>query len=157
MGEKVIKELTKPTWELTKSFKDNMTGKITNEQKVNNYRSETQIAKNLYDQYNSISDPKLKEYLIEDVKSKLANTEDYKTTGIKESAERDSKGNSRYIFIGKQTIDANNKPVEKVVVIDRNNGSVDLKDLNEVQAMESTFVQSQIAKGYKKKLRKDEE
>lgn len=157
LGEKVIKELTKPTWELTKSFKDNMTGKVTNEQKVNNYRSETQITKNLYDQYNSISDPKLKEYLIEDVKSKLANTEDYKTTGIKESAERDSKGNSKYIFIGKQTIDANNKPVEKVVVIDRNNGSVDLKDLNEVQAMESGYVQEQISKGYKKKLRKDEE
>lgn len=157
LGEKVIKELTKPTWELTKSFKDNMTGKLTNEQKVNNYKSEMSIAKNLYDQYNSIKDPKLKEYLIEDVKSKLANTEDYKTTGIKESAERDSKGNSKYIFIGKQTIDENNKPIEKVVVIDRSNGSVDLKDLNEVQAMESGYVQGQISKGYKKKLRKDEE
>ena len=50
----------------------------------------------------------------------------------------------------------NNKPIEKVIAINKSNGNVELMDLNEVQAMESSFIQKQISTGYKPKLAKDE-
>jgi hypothetical protein len=87
-----------------------------------------------------------------------------KTTSIVNSAERLDNGKSKYIFIGKQGFNKETnesgeviyKPVAKVVAINQSNGSVELMDLNEVQAMESSYIQENISRGYKPKLGKNE-
>lgn len=157
LGEKVSKALTQPTWSLTKSFENNIKGKISKEEYKDIEASENIISKQLQTQYEAISNPKLKQYLLNNLSETLSETENMKTTSVINSAERLENGSPKYVFVGKQGIDLQtNKPIEKVIVINKSNGNIELKDLNEVQALESSYIQQQISRGYKPKLSKDE-
>lgn len=156
LGEKVSKALIEPTWNLTKSFERNAKGEIKPQETKQLQNTELSIGNTLSKQYENIQDPKLKQYLLNTLKSTLSETKDMKTTQIVNSAERLNDGSPKYVFIGKQGFDSeNNKPIEKVIAINKSNGNVELMDLNEVQAMESSFIQKQISTGYKPKLAKD--
>jgi hypothetical protein len=157
LGEKVSKALIEPTWNLTKSFERNAKGQIKPEEVKQLQNVESSIGNSLIKQYQNIQNPKLQQYLLDNLKNTLDGTQDMKTTQVVNSAERLSDGSPKYVFIGKQGFDSeNNKPIEKVIAINKSNGSVELMDLNEVQAMESSFIQKQISTGYKPKLAKDE-
>ncbi len=157
LGEKVSKALIEPTWNLTKSFERNAKGEIKPQETKQLQNTELSIGDTLFKQYENIQDPKLKQYLLNTLQSTLSETKDMKTTQVVNSAERLNNGSPKYVFIGKQGFDSeNNKPIEKVIAINKSNGNVELMDLNEVQAMESSFIQKQISTGYKPKLAKDE-
>lgn len=153
LGEKVLKELTRPTWELTKGFEKNSKMELKTQDYIELVKNERMIGNNLIKNYSTVKNPKLKEQLIKNTEEALRNTATYKTVSITNSAETDENGRPKYIFIGKQSVDENNKPVEKVIAIDKVNGSIQEMDLNEVQSMESSFIQSQISESYKKNLK----
>ena len=163
LGEKTLKELTRPTWELTKSFEDNRTTKMNTPEEIKNYtkkqvnlnKAELNITNYLSNKYLSIKDPNVRQQVLDKTKSTLGELNGYKTTGINYSAEKitdgNNKGESRYIFVGKQGTDPyTNQPSDKVMVIDQTSGLVRVQDLNEIQSQESSYIQQVIAPGYKK-------
>ena len=122
---------------------------------VNLNKAELNITNYLSNKYLSIKDPNVRQQVLDKTKSTLGELNGYKTTGINYSAEKitdgNNKGESRYIFVGKQGVDPyTNQPSDKVMVIDQTSGLVRVQDLNEIQSQESSYIQQVIAPGYKK-------
>jgi hypothetical protein len=157
LGEKVSKALIEPTWNLTNSFDRNIKGQVSTEEANELYKNENKLGADLANQYNNIKDERVKGYLLNNLQNVLGESKNMKTVSIVNSAEKTQSGNPKYIFIGKQGIDPNTySPVNKVIVVNQENGDIQYKDLNEVQAMESSYIQENISRGYKPRLGKNE-